>query len=381
MVLGLFFSRGVSLQLWVEKGLFDREKLLYEAHLNNGNCSKIYWFTYGVEDIDLSLELKKAKRLHSNIEVVAMPKIFNIPKVGSYVYSLLLPIVKQKLLKKCDIYKTNQTDGSWSAVLSKKLYKKKLLYRTGYTMSQLENKLKRFNRFTRKSIEFFEIFSYRNCNKAIVASNHNLRYVSEKYSINKNIEVIYNFINKKIFYNFEEEREKKVIFIGRLSDEKNIFNLITALDEVNLPLDIYGSGSLKKELQHFINENNFNVQLMGNVSNNELPSILNRSQYYTLVSKHEGMPKALIEGMACGCICIGTDVTGINEVIIENRNGILAKDTSSESIKIAFEKAINLSNHQKIQFKLSMKNHIDELFTLETVVKKEKEIFSKLGFK
>ena len=50
MILSLFFTRNVSLESWVKQGLFDREKLIYEEHLNQGNFKKIYWFTYGSND-------------------------------------------------------------------------------------------------------------------------------------------------------------------------------------------------------------------------------------------------------------------------------------------------------------------------------------------
>ena len=30
MILALFFTRGVSLEVWLNKGLFDREKLIYD---------------------------------------------------------------------------------------------------------------------------------------------------------------------------------------------------------------------------------------------------------------------------------------------------------------------------------------------------------------
>ena len=98
MVLTLFFTRGVSLELWLNRGLFDREKLVYEEHLKQGNLKKVYWITYGSEDFELSNQLKKEKKLHPNIVVVSMPKLFNIPKIGSYVYSLLIPFLYPNLL-------------------------------------------------------------------------------------------------------------------------------------------------------------------------------------------------------------------------------------------------------------------------------------------
>ncbi len=379
MRLGLFFSRGVSLKLWIDKGLFDREKLLYEKYLQENIFSKIYWFTYGYEDYELSLRLKKEKKFHKNIEVIQMPKIFNIPKIGSYLYSLFLPFVQKKYLTTCDIYKTNQTDGSWSAVIAKKLYGKKLLYRTGYTISQLENKLKRFNILVRKSIEFFERFAYKNCDKAVVASRHNFKYVIKKYNLDESyVEILYNFIDRDKFYDFAIEREDKVVFIGRLSAEKNILNLIKAVNKTDLELDIYGSGYLENELREYVLKNSLRVNFKGNMANSQLPSILNSAKYFALVSEHEGMPKALIEGMACGCLCIGTNVTGINEIILDGKTGLLAKDTTDKEIEKVILKAIQQTQSEIDIIKQNTKRYIDENFTLNSIYEKEKTIIRNL---
>lgn len=379
MILGLFFSRGVSLKLWIDKGLFDREKLLYEKYLEENIFEKIYWFTYGYEDYELSLRLKKEKKFHKNIEVIQMPKIFNIPKIGSYLYSLFLPFVQKKYLTTCDIYKTNQTDGSWSAVIAKKLYGKKLLYRTGYTISQLENKLKRFNILVRKSIEFFERFAYKNCDKAVVASRHNFKYVIKKYNLDESyVEILYNFIDRDKFYDFAIEREDKVVFIGRLSAEKNILNLIKAVNKTDLELDIYGSGYLENELREYVLKNSLRVNFKGNMANSQLPSILNSAKYFALVSEHEGMPKALIEGMACGCLCIGTNVTGINEIILDGKTGLLAKDTTDKEIEKVILKAIQQTQSEIDIIKQNTKRYIDENFTLNSIYEKEKTIIRNL---
>lgn len=379
MKIVLFFSRGVSLNLWLDKGLFDREKLIYERYLEDGVFEKVYWITYGCDDYNLSLNLKEEGRLHKKIEIIQMPKYFKIPKLGSYLYSLFLLFIQKKYIEDSDILKTNQTDGSWSAVIAKKLYKKKLLYRTGYTISQLENKLKRFNIIIRNVIETLESFAYKNCDQAVVASRHNLDYVVRKHGINcERIEILYNFIDRTRFYDFKNDRKEKLVFIGRLSKEKNIFNLIKAANNLNLEIDIYGSGSLEQSLEEYISKNGFKVNFKGNVANRELPIILNSARYFALVSEHEGMPKALIEGMACGCLCIGTNVTGINEVIIDNRTGVLAENTSSVEIEKAILKAkTQTSNENDIIIK-NAKEYIDDNFTLDSIYEKEKIIIRKM---
>ncbi|WP_164968114.1 glycosyltransferase [Arcobacter sp. CECT 8986] len=352
---------------------------MYEEYLEENMFQNIYWFTYGSEDYELSLRLKEEGKLHKNIEVIEMPKVFKIPKIGSYIYSLFLPFLQKKYLLCCELYKTNQTDGSWSAVISKRLYGKKLLYRTGYTISQLENKLKRFNIIVRQSIEFFERLAYKNCDGATVASKHNFDYVVRRYNLDENrLEVLYNFIDRHKFYDFELQREEKIVFIGRLSSEKNILNLIKAVGKTDLQLDIYGSGYLETELKEYVSKHNLKVSFKGNVSNSELPSILNRAKYFALVSEHEGMPKALIEAMACGCLCIGTNVTGINEVIIDNKTGLLARDTTSIEIEKVILKATHQSQSEIDDIKQNAKKYIDGNFTLNSIYEKEKAIIRNL---
>ena len=56
--LGLLFTRNVSLKLWVESGLFDREKTIYEKELEQNIYHNIYWFTYGSEDEEVYNKLK-----------------------------------------------------------------------------------------------------------------------------------------------------------------------------------------------------------------------------------------------------------------------------------------------------------------------------------
>ncbi len=378
MKLALFFTRGVSVVTWDNQGLLDREKRIYEEHLKHDSFKKIYWLTYGSSDRKLVEELKKQGKLHKDIEVLPMPKLFNIPKIGSFLYSLLLPFYYKTKLQDCDIYKTNQTDGSWSAVISKKLYKKKLLYRTGFTMSQLENNLKRFNIFIRKCIEITEKIAYQNCNQAIVSSQHDLKYVINKYKVDvSKIHVIYNFIEREKFYDLQQKRKNEIIFIGRLSEEKNIFNLIQACDKAELKLSIYGFGYQKEKIEEFILNNNYNARILGKISNDIVPDILNSVKYFALVSVYEGMPKALIEAIACGCICVGTDVDGINEVVTKN-SGILAKGISSDEIYIALLKAKKLSNIELRTLKRNMDDMINSYFTLENIIKKERKIFMEL---
>jgi len=83
--------------------------------------------------------------------------------------------------------------------------------------------------------------------------------------------------------------------------------------------------------------------------------------------------------MACGLVCIGTDVSGINEVIDDNINGFLSKGVDAMSIYDSIVLATE-SNYEKLNtisesaFKLIKKD-----YSLEAIVSIEKETFYAQG--
>jgi glycosyltransferase involved in cell wall biosynthesis len=376
MQLALFFTRGVSLKLWLDTGLFDREKQLYEEHLCRGHLRKVYWLTYGADDAAVASELRAADRLHPDIVVLPMPHLFS-GKWGCLLYSFLMPLLHRRWLKSADIFKTNQMDGSWTAVLAKWLYRKPLIVKTGFTLSLLR---KTHNAPERRQrlIKIAERLAYKNASVVTITTQRQAHYISERYSVSEeNIQVIPNYINTQLFTPTESANRyaDRLVFVGRLNEEKNLFNLIEAIAKIGLTLDIYGNGELYDKLLAHAKKLNAKVNFMGAVPNNELPNIFNRYRYYILPSFYEGMPKSLLEAMACGLVCIGTDVEGINQIIEDGVNGYLAKGTQANALVEVIKRAAQLP-HDSITAEGIRR--VRNNFSLETVVEREKEIIVNL---
>lgn len=374
--LALFFTRGVSLRLWIESGLFDREKLLYEEHLNRGILSQVYFLTYGSGDFIYSETFKKKGLLHQNIQIVPMPKIFN-GKIGNLIYSFLMPIIKFKIIKTVCILKTNQIDGSWSAVIAKWLFGKVLIVRTGFTYSQLQPSL---NKNSIKNIFYkvFERFAYQFSDIGIVSSVHSKNYLIEKNGIDKNrIKVLNSYVNTDVFRPIPVKKKYKnrIISVGRLTKVKNISSLIKATHDLNLTLDIFGDGLIKNELELKAKQLNACVNFNGMIPNNELPAIFNHYMYYVIPSIFEGMPKALLEAMACGLVCIGTDIGGIGEVIQNGIDGYLTDGVDSKSIAGTLVLAMENDNTEIIS---NAVKKIKNEYSLNNIIKKEQKLFETL---
>lgn len=376
MQLALFFTRGISLEIWLTTGLFDREKQLYEEHLRRGYLKKVYWLTYGADDAAIASELRAAGRLHPDIVVLPMARFFS-GKWGCLLYSFLMPLLHRRWFKSADIFKTNQMDGSWTAVLAKWLHRKPLVVRTGYTWSLLKKKHD-VAKYKQKLIGLIEHFAYNNATIVVVTSERQAHYISERYSVSEeNIQVIPNYINTQLFTPTESANRyaDRLVFVGRLNEEKNLFSLIEAIAKIGLTLDIYGNGELYDKLLAQTKKMNADVNFMGVVDNDQLPGVLNRYRYYILPSFYEGMPKALLEAMACGLVCIGTDVEGINQIIEDGVNGYLAKGTQANALVEVIKRATQLS-HDSITAEGIRR--VRNNFSLETVVEQEKEIIVNL---
>jgi glycosyltransferase involved in cell wall biosynthesis len=64
----------------------------------------------------------------------------------------------------------------------------------------------------------------------------------------------------------------------------------------------------------------------------QLPTLLAKHQVFVLSTHYEGMPLALIEAMAMGCACIGTDVVGVREVIAHGQTGLLVPEGDAQAL-------------------------------------------------
>lgn len=374
MKLALFFTRGISLEYWLNSGLFEREKLIYEEHLKQQTLSEVFWFTYGVKDSDIAAKLQEDGRLEKMVHVVGMPKCFQ-GKIGAIIYSFLLPFICGRHIRKSDVLKTNQADGGWSALIAKLLYRKTLMVRTGYMLSFVLSR-KDVSQTKVKSYELMERFLYRSADIGTVSSQHDKEYLTNKYNISEDkIKVLRNYVDTNIFRPLGYPKyPNRIIYVGRLSPEKNLSNLIEAISTSNLALDIYGKGKQQQELQNKAKKLEANVFFKGLVPNDKLPELLNRYRYYILPSLYEGQPKSLLEALSCGLTCIGTDVEGVNEIIQDQVNGYLCK-TDANSIRDVISTVCTDNVPLNAEISKNARETILASYSLEKIHKKEEDIF------
>lgn len=73
----------------------------------------------------------------------------------------------------------------------------------------------------------------------------------------------------------------------------------------------------------------------------DVPGLLMAHRVCVLSSHYEGMPLGLVEGMAAGCVPVGSDVVGIRELIDEGRTGHLAEPGDAQALATALRLAVS----------------------------------------
>lgn len=169
-------------------------------------------------------------------------------------------------------------------------------------------------------------------------------------------------------------RNNTILAVGRLTKQKNYFNLLDAFKRFNekkdnlYDLKIYGSGPLKEELYNHCTKLGIinKVSFMGN------DATWHQKEYndamFVLSSDYEGMPNSLAEAMALGIPSISTDCPtgGSRELIQDGENGYLVPVNDSIALS---NKMVELSNKPSEYFFLNTSNMVKDYSPKATVTK------------
>lgn len=172
-----------------------------------------------------------------------------------------------------------------------------------------------------------------------------------------------------------------IISVVNLIPKKGIEILIKAIVELNNPkikLYIVGNntGEYAKGLMELA-KGNLNIQFLGKKMDvRPYHSVANLFVIPTL-ELAEGLPIAPLEAMASGNIVIGSNVSGIKD-ILEPFPSYLFETNNVESLKAAILRILNMSLEERVQLAKDMRTHVENEFSLEHFIKMNSKLYKKI---
>ena len=144
-----------------------------------------------------------------------------------------------------------------------------------------------------------------------------------------------------------EQRQGRLLFIGRLVDKKGVDILLAAMrrlqqsDSKTVPgLDIAGSGPLEAELRAQAADLS-SVRFLGWQTPEQLSRILHKAQAVVVPSRIaadgdcEGLPTVVLESIRAGVPVVASDHAGIPEIIRHEETGFLVPENDPDALAAA----------------------------------------------
>lgn len=187
-------------------------------------------------------------------------------------------------------------------------------------------------------------FLCRKSDACIAVSGKLKEELEERYKTS-GIKVIYNGVTASDL-NKSESKQKYITYCGRIFATKGIDILLQAFakvldEEKYFPyrLKIMGTGELLEQLKSYSKELGIqnNVDFMGYVDNKKARSIISNAKIHIVPSTYEPFATSALEAMEENTAVIASRVGGLQEMIIDKKNGLLVEPSNvselSEAIK------------------------------------------------
>jgi glycosyltransferase involved in cell wall biosynthesis len=365
MRLVLFFTRGVSLRVWDEIGTLDREAALYRRL--RPALRRVTFVTYGERDQAYGSRLQGI-RVESNRWRIS-GGLYEWYLQHLFPWSWAGPVV----------VKSNQIQGAEIALAAARVRKKPFIARCGYLPSNNAERAHGADSPQATQAQALERLVFSGADRVVVTTPAIRNTVVHRYRVQpERVRVIPNYVDTKLFVPASgHARRNRVLYVGRLEEEKNPRALLEAVEGLDVELAVVGKGSLGAALAREAADRRLRVTFLGNLPNHQLPALMNSAAVFVLPSLIEGHPKALLEAMACGRPVIGTNVAGIRELITDRITGLLC-EPRPERLRAAIRE---LLNDQALGVRLGAAAcaSVSDRFSLERVVEMESSLLEEVA--
>jgi len=207
-------------------------------------------------------------------------------------------------------------------------------------------------------------FGIESSDKVTAVSNSLVKQTNELIQPKKEIETVYNFIDERVYHKRDASHlksqfgididEKVIIHVSNFRKVKRVQDVVYSFQliqrKIKSKLLLVGDGPEMSFVSRLVRELGLTDKVLFLGKQDNLEELYSLSDLMLLLSEKESFGLVLLEAMACGVPCIGTNAGGIPEVINEGETGYICEIGDIEAI--AF-KAITLLENESLHKKMS----------------------------
>ena len=187
-----------------------------------------------------------------------------------------------------------------------------------------------------RAIRWLQSAVFARCDRIVVLSEYWRQTVAPRVDPQK-LTVIPNAVSVDEYDPRYDRDSPLLVFVSNMFERKGILEFVDAIDElatigVEFDVRIAGDGPLADAPADLADRHDC-VQYLGYVSEDYKRALLSQGTVYVLPTYAEGLPIALLEGMAGGNAVVSTSVGSIPEVVDEE-GGVVIEPGDTESLAL-----------------------------------------------
>ncbi len=189
----------------------------------------------------------------------------------------------------------------------------------------------------------------------LVANSTGLKNLAAAFDDRVPIDVIPNGVDLQYYAPADRDWEQtRILFVGRLVYQKGLDLLFDALKDLThhpWQLSLVGDGPERELLELLTQKYGLSdrVQFQNWLNGDALVSQLQEANLFVFPSRHEGMPNAVLEAMACGLPVVASRIAGNEELVVDGENGLLVAPEDARALRNALTELIaNATQRQKM---------------------------------
>jgi glycosyltransferase involved in cell wall biosynthesis len=298
--------------------------------------------------------------------------------------AIAIPFVHAGPYRTCAVARVFHTTGGIPAMIGLARFGVPYVTTYGFRYSQLSRRNSPWRRRLKARLERATLRRA----AAVIATTEDLRAEAQALAPRVHVALIPNGVDTGAFAPPPTRAPRapgqpyRVLYVGRLSREKNLLTLIDAAARLapHRPLRVVaaGSGPLEPLLRERAAKAGVDLELLGVVAQPALPSVYASADAFVLASENEGHPKALLEAMSAGLPCVASDCEGNRSIVTDGETGLLFDYRRPEELADRLDDVLGNPARAR-ELGAAARRIVIERYELGTWVAREIELVRRVG--